>query len=278
MSLSYSFKTRITSGYFKGTPSAKIETVLEQSILCATIFSHPLLLPVLMLRHEISAKNDSTQRDIRARIRLLDSILNRRYVNQDKRDRQPEDEFTLDGINHALAESHAQVLWKRPQAWKNAVNRMGEALACFWRELPDQAKRPQLEKLHLDLISCLEFITVKLECLEHYASVSQERLSKLRDVVSNKIFVNNVKHTDCCGQSSGITGQVESRLNAEIALQQHRLADASHRLADASKRDSASMKTLALLGSFFLPGTFLSSMFSMPFFDFSHGMMSCPHD
>ncbi|KAK0739447.1 hypothetical protein B0T21DRAFT_409795 [Apiosordaria backusii] len=33
-----------------------------------------------------------------------------------------------------------------------------------------------------------------------------------------------------------------------------------------------SMKTLALLGAFFLPGTFLSSLFSMPFFDFSSDM------
>jgi Mg2+ and Co2+ transporter CorA len=31
------------------------------------------------------------------------------------------------------------------------------------------------------------------------------------------------------------------------------------------------MKTLALLGSFFLPGTFLSSIFGMSFFDFSDG-------
>lgn len=32
------------------------------------------------------------------------------------------------------------------------------------------------------------------------------------------------------------------------------------------------MKTLTLIGSFFLPGDFLASIFSMPFFDFSTGM------
>ena len=65
-------------------------------------------------------------------------------------------------------------------------------------------------------------------------------------------------------QISNIFDQRESRLNAEIAAQQQRLAD-------ASKRDSTSMKTLSLLGAVFLPGTFLSSMFSMPFFNFDAG-------
>lgn len=61
-----------------------------------------------------------------------------------------------------------------------------------------------------------------------------------------------------------ILNQRESRLNLEIAVQQQLLAD-------SSRRDGMSMKTLAVLGALFLPGTFLSSMFSMPFFEFSSG-------
>lgn len=52
-------------------------------------------------------------------------------------------------------------------------------------------------------------------------------------------------------------GQVESTFSREIA--------------DASRRDGISMKTLAMLGATFLPGTFLSSLFSMSFFDFGRG-------
>lgn len=59
--------------------------------------------------------------------------------------------------------------------------------------------------------------------------------------------------------------QKESKLNLEMAAQQRRLAH-------ASKRDSTAMKTLSLLGAVFLPGTFLSSVFSMTFFDFGE----CP--
>jgi Mg2+ and Co2+ transporter CorA len=58
--------------------------------------------------------------------------------------------------------------------------------------------------------------------------------------------------------------QKESKLNLEMAAQQRRLAH-------ASKRDSTAMKTLSLLGAIFLPGTFLSSVFSMTFFNFRVG-------
>lgn len=45
----------------------------------------------------------------------------------------------------------------------------------------------------------------------------------------------------------------------------------SREIADATRRDSISMKTLAMLGATFLPGTFLSSLFSMSFFNFDDG-------
>lgn len=66
------------------------------------------------------------------------------------------------------------------------------------------------------------------------------------------------------GKLHNIINQRESRLNLEIAVQQHRLAD-------ASSYENASMKTLTFLGSLFLPVTFLSSVFGMPFFDFTGG-------
>jgi Mg2+ and Co2+ transporter CorA len=62
-------------------------------------------------------------------------------------------------------------------------------------------------------------------------------------------------------QMDSIINQRESRLSLKMAAQQSRLAD-------ISRRDSTSMKTLAILGSVFLPGTFLSSIFSMSFFNF----------
>ncbi|KAM3522394.1 hypothetical protein MY4038_008632 [Beauveria bassiana] len=44
------------------------------------------------------------------------------------------------------------------------------------------------------------------------------------------------------------------------------LAKSSHQIARASYRDSSSMKTLAIVTMLFLPGSFVSAMFSMPMF------------
>ncbi|KAG5922815.1 hypothetical protein E4U42_005250 [Claviceps africana] len=55
--------------------------------------------------------------------------------------------------------------------------------------------------------------------------------------------------------------QREARLNLEIAGEQRRIAH-------ASKRDSTAMKTISLMGTLFLPGTYLASVFSMTFFNF----------
>ncbi|UKZ77752.1 hypothetical protein TrVFT333_005478 [Trichoderma virens FT-333] len=47
------------------------------------------------------------------------------------------------------------------------------------------------------------------------------------------------------------------------------LAKDSKEMAVASKQDSSAMKIIALLTTFFLPGTFIASFFAMPLFDWS---------
>ena len=47
----------------------------------------------------------------------------------------------------------------------------------------------------------------------------------------------------------------------------HEIARDSRLLALAAQRDSSSMKSLAVVTMFFLPGTFVSSLFSIPLFD-----------
>lgn len=52
-----------------------------------------------------------------------------------------------------------------------------------------------------------------------------------------------------------------------------RIANDTHTLARESKRDSTAMKAIAIVTMFFLPGTFLSSLFAIPVFDWDalHG-------
>jgi hypothetical protein len=192
MMLSHSFKTNITSGYVKGTSSAGIELLMKRLRACAVPMSHPLLLPVLMLIQELSTKNDVRQRNARDQLRRLENALTGRY-NPAVVGAAPApgygissvgDELTLDAIKHDLVECRSQVLWKRPQAWQNAINRLARASDSYWDQLPDEFRElPGAGRLHRTLTSRLDFMTAKLEGLEHYAHVSLERLDIQREEV-----------------------------------------------------------------------------------------------
>ncbi|RYP57983.1 hypothetical protein DL769_009170 [Monosporascus sp. CRB-8-3] len=245
MMLSYSFQARIMSGYVKGAEKADVKTLISQVHQhYASSVAHPLLLPVLILCRELSLDNDKAQREARQSVRKLEETLLNRYRVVPAAGYTQDEDLVLNTIIPKLHDLRCQVLWKRPQTWQNVAGRILKATNAFWDTLEEQRKDPVMQKIHLTILSRLDFMSAKLEGLESYTQVTLERMDLLRELINS------------------IIGQVESRLNVEIATQQHRLAD-------AGRRDSISMKTLAFLGAVFLPGTFLATFFSMPFSDFS---------
>lgn len=182
--LSYSFKTRITSGYCKAMETYGFKKILENLKACGNPVSHPLLLPVLVLCSELSAKNDETQREQRRLLRTLENRLTQRYQMEPAAGYSPETDPELDDISRQLANCQCMVLQKRPQAWQNVVERIRSALDFYWVHLPHEQKSPELQDLHETLESRLDFLSVKLEGLENYAHVTLERLNVHREVVS----------------------------------------------------------------------------------------------
>ncbi|KAI1075585.1 hypothetical protein F5B20DRAFT_573398 [Whalleya microplaca] len=233
MTLSYSFQTQITSGYVKGTASGEIEELLHQLRACGRPSAHPLLAPILVLSRELSSKNDKAQRDARDQVRRPEIALGQRYAVDSAIGYAPDTDIGIDVVSRQIADCQCKVLQKRPQAWRNVVERLTAAMNSLWGKLQEQDQISEVQEIHFGLLSQLSFLSTKLEGLENYACINS------------------------------IINQRESRLSLRIAAEQHQLAN-------ASKRDNRSMKTLTFLGSLFLPGTFLSSIFSMSFFDFSN--------
>ncbi|OTB06048.1 hypothetical protein M426DRAFT_319415 [Hypoxylon sp. CI-4A] len=241
--LSYSYRTGITSGFVKGTESSDIINSLKHLIACRSEVGHPLLLPIIILSHDLSSKGDRRQRDARDWLRRLENAITmRNEINES----EVYADFDVDGINRDLVECHSQVLWKRPQAYQEIVKEIKEAADGFYQFVPGDKNTRNLQALHDSMLSRLDFYRVKLIGMEHYIHTTLERLHIQRQALYN------------------IMAQKESKLNLEIASQQRRLAH-------ATKRDGTAMKTLSLLGAVFLPGTFMASVFSMTFFDFNVG-------
>jgi len=188
MALSYSFQTKLTCGYIRGTKSAGIAEILELLSECAKQALHPLLLPLLMLEAGLAPTTENNQRKIRDRLRDLESAMGgERYNMAPAEGYGPETDIRLDEINRELADLQCKVMWKRPQVWKGAVGRLNDATERFWEKLPDEDRKVQgLEDVQATIKRRLDFASVRLDGLESYIQVSLERLNIQRETVSRR--------------------------------------------------------------------------------------------
>ncbi|KAK4223716.1 hypothetical protein QBC38DRAFT_512226 [Podospora fimiseda] len=237
--LSHSFKTGITTGFAKGTKSSDMVDSIKHLKECALQVMHPLLLPIIILSHDLSSKNDQKQRDAREWLRQLEHAVSMRQEVLEEESKYIKDSMVdLDQINRDLVECHSQVLWKRPQAYQEIIKSMYKAMENFWETaspIPAYGgPRGTTYKIHRSMLARLDFYQAKLKGIENYAHTTLERLSIQRAALYN------------------IIAQKESKLSLKMAGEQRRLAH-------AAKRDSTSMKTLSLLGAIFLPATYLAS-------------------
>ncbi|KAI0384083.1 hypothetical protein F5Y04DRAFT_235340 [Hypomontagnella monticulosa] len=123
-----------------------------------------------------------------------------------------------------------------------------------------------------------DFTLQELDRLKEYTNST--RLRQLKGIMNSsclkqrvELLASNIKHLEMFGAIRkrmqtqqnvlfNLISQQENILNLEIAR-------SSRELAAASRRDSSSMKIIAVITTLFLPGTFISALFAMPLFDWS---------
>jgi len=191
--LSYSFRTGITTGFVKGTATSDIADVLKHLTACHAEVGHPLLLPVIILSHDLSDKVDIRQRDARDWLRRLENAITMRNEIEEK---EVYTDFDVDGINRDLVECHSQVLWKRPQAYKEIIQEMKAAMQKFRDNLPEEKFTKTMKALHGSMGSRLEFYRVKLTGQEHYIHTTLERLHIQRQAVRFPELTLRLKRAD----------------------------------------------------------------------------------
>lgn len=219
--LSHGFRDGITTGYVKGTDSSEMTESIGHLRACAAQMAHPMLLPMIVLSHDLSPKNDAKQRDARDWLRRLEHAVSMRNEITEDEGYVKEHVMDLDQINRDLVECHSQVLWKRPQAYQEIIREMERAMDRFLEKLPAQrgpssvvyeqqpeeegrdeedrtksVPRPKGKALrddyaYLELKRCdrsmrsrLEFYNNKLKGIENYAHTTLERLAIQRSAVS----------------------------------------------------------------------------------------------
>lgn len=193
MLLSYSFKTGITTGFIKGTPSSEVEKTLVHLQACAAEVGHPMLLPIIILSYDLSPENDNKQRKARHWLRRLENAVSLRNEVEEQEQYFQDGLIDVDGLNRDLVECHGNVMWKRPQAYMALAKEMEKAMENFrylWNTTAsedmceaERKQRKELDKLHRSMVARLDFYKVKLTGLENYIHTTLERLKVQREAV-----------------------------------------------------------------------------------------------
>ncbi|KAN0116700.1 hypothetical protein V8E51_002677 [Hyaloscypha variabilis] len=208
--------------------------------------SHPMLFPVIIISHYHSAKIELRQRDARERLRKIERALTHHRTAPRFHSSYKDEQglINFDQIILELTECHTQVLKKRPYAYLRVLDGFDEAMSMFEKENSERGEivTEQQRDTHLRLSSRIDFYRKKLHGQEYYQSVTLERLEVQRSALSM-----------CCGL-------IDNRVTFQIA-------SAQTKLAHSSKREAVSQKVIAILGTVFLPGAYLSSLFSTTFFN-----------
>ncbi|KAK3898062.1 hypothetical protein C8A05DRAFT_38361 [Staphylotrichum tortipilum] len=244
--LSHSFRTNITMGFAKGTPSSDMVQHIRDLHACAHQIRHPLLLPLLILSRDLSSDTDQKQRETREWLRSLEHAISMRSMMTDEESKYVRESIVdVDEINRDLVECYARVLWKRPPAYLEVIKAIESAMARFWGRAAGNpaygGAGGEVDKLHHSFLARLEFYATRLKGMENYAQVTIDRLTNQRSALIN------------------IIAQKDSKLALQMAGEQRRVAH-------MAGRENTSM--ISLFGAIFLPATYLASIFSMSFFDF----------
>ena len=194
MLLSHSFKSHITTGFIKGTPSSDIEKALLHLKACAAQVGHPLLLPTILLSYDLSPANDQKQRDARDWLRRLENAVSLRNEVEEHEQYFQDGLMEVDGLNRDLVECHGHVMWKRPQAYMAMAKEMEKAMESFrdkWTGMREEVMgeaelkhQKEIDKLHRSMLARIDFYKVKLTGLENYIYTTLERLKVQREAVS----------------------------------------------------------------------------------------------
>lgn len=179
--LSYQFNTGMTTGYVKGTQSSDIVVALEHLINCQAEVGHPMLLPMIIISHDLSAKVDIRQRETRHWLRRLENAIT---LRDEVNDSDVYTDFDVDVINRDLVECHSQVLWKRPQAYREIIKDINAAMDKFEAKVAGPQRTKSIMALHHNMLSRLDFYRAKLSSMEHYIHTTLERLTIQRQAVS----------------------------------------------------------------------------------------------
>lgn len=224
----------------RATQSARIVSYLRSSL---SQWNNPMLLPMILLENYMM-RSDLFAHDLGDQIvgleRQTGVVFAGRTVNSHELAIEPE-QIPKGGIRKLTQDMHtllAEIIYyERCVEW--SLDCTGFLENCT-RELskstlPDDKK--YLKNETQEVLETIEYLAASAKSMCGFQRALKERVHSQIGVLYS------------------FTAQIDNSINAKIAV--------------SSARDSSAMKTLALITTIFLPGTFVATLFSMSMFDWA---------
>jgi Mg2+ and Co2+ transporter CorA len=222
--------SRLTTGFFRGTPGSIMNDCVEHLKSEFPYSAFPMLVPMIVLSHEMNedkVSNAGTQCSRQLLLNVEETI-----SNQDSID--PLDQLRiLNNLEKDLLIVHKQVIEKHPQPKLGVIKGLERTAQEFSALNPFAlipSFQPWFHKEQQRMNGALTFYRAKLEGISADVTVTLSRIEMLRSAIQNS-------------------------LSAALANSQKRSDDLKHNIdMNFNKRQY----TFSVLGVLFLPGTFFA--------------------
>ncbi|CAK3812940.1 Hypothetical predicted protein [Lecanosticta acicola] len=201
--------------------------------------------------------------------------------------KQAFEETSTDTLSSHPFAAHPLVLKQVTRLYDQAIRQF----RGYVRETEEH--RPSIEKPHTNYVAMHELARHTMHCSEVLATalnVMKNMLEEFDRVTSTcKLELKptsydpgpEIRHRNSVLQfMHNRSLAIEDRLRNEINLALHITSQHANKLsaeiAEAARVDSRTQKTISVLGLLFLPGTFISALFSMSFFNFTQATSTSP--
>lgn len=209
-------------------------------------WEHPLILPCLIVSyHTKRAKWFVEHGKVQSETHEIENALGVRG------DDRPPSEFWSAALNVRTTMTRAgQEGRKEAETWTIRMNRQG--LRILFTE-----RSPEWDR------ECSEFLKGVLDEIKTLSHVDGTTHRKLREGLEYNITTATVVSSHL----ANMKGRMELQLDVLNSIVSQMDSQLSARMAASAGRDSTSMKILAVITAFFLPATFVATLFSMSMFD-----------
>ncbi|KAF9633702.1 hypothetical protein BFW01_g4596 [Lasiodiplodia theobromae] len=235
-SISYCSRTNTVKGIVLADPTS-LDELANSCLEFKPYACQPMLVPLIILAHE-------TDRLVRLRKQYNAKTLELEQRIGLRRDWTADENF-LNQTEMAMRETLERLTmitnYKADTEMmdKNFMGTIASSIELVSQQIPSitgSASRERMERQSLDF-----------EYLAEYLRQSNSSIAASLGALQKRVEIQMSAR--------------DSKLNLEMAHD-------SRRLASASKRDSSSMKTIAVLTTVFLPGTFIATVFGMPMVEY----------